>query len=203
MTSLSGSDISDEIFVADIEPSITPTLTIFENLEFQGVGACNDFLGLYGFASDQILIVDQFDNTQAICASDDQNDFEVSYFQNLVQEQTDLLYTISFGDQDDEFGLLIENVLGGFLRFSNEPLRLDKAKIVSVKMHPNPAQDTLYFETNGQLIFRVEIMDAMGKIVIEKENEFSQIDISLLLSGVYFVRITSGNRTAIKKLIKS
>ena len=144
LVSLSGSDIDGEIFVVDIEPSITPSLTIFENLEFQGVGACNDFLGLYGFANDQILVVDQFDNTDVACASDEQNDFEVSYFQNLVMDQTDLLYTISFGDQGDDINLLIENVLGGFLSFSNEPLNLDKANIVAVKMYPNPAQKTLF-----------------------------------------------------------
>ena len=46
-------------------------------------------------------------------------------------------------------------------------------------------------------------MDTQGKIVIEKEDEFSQIDISHLQLGVYFVKITTGNRTTIRKLIKS
>ncbi len=66
--------------MADIEPSITPTLTILENLEFEGVGACNDFFGSYGFISDEFLQVDQFDSTLEVCDSDARNDFEVDYF---------------------------------------------------------------------------------------------------------------------------
>ncbi len=113
------------------------------------------------------------------------------------------MYTISFSDQSDAVELLIEDVLGGFLRFGNEPLSLENNVLSNIKIYPNPAQSVITIVGSTAPFSTMEIIDAQGKIVIIRKDGISGIDVSGLEAGIYFVKMTSGNRTAIRKLIKS
>jgi hypothetical protein len=72
---------------------------------------------------------------------------------------------------------------------------------------PNPTNALLNIISgktiNGNV--KIEIMDALGKILISKEHrELNQtsINVSDLSSGIYFVKIISGENTSTKKFIK-
>jgi PKD repeat protein len=89
---------------------------------------------------------------------------------------------------------------------------IEDSKLTSenVAMYPNP--------TNGELTIKVEffrsemanieIIDMIGKTVVEVENGtvspgyIKTVDVSSLTGGVYFVRIKTDNQNIIKKLIK-
>lgn len=72
---------------------------------------------------------------------------------------------------------------------------------------PNPTNALLNINS-GKLInsnVNIEVIDALGKVLISEDyKEFNQasINVSALSSGIYFVKITSGDNTTTKKFIK-
>ncbi len=86
----------------------------------------------------------------------------------------------------------------------NEPIK----KSEEIKVFPNPTKD--YFTVRQyyrpvQLHFT--LLDQMGRLVQEQNSNYSdtQIDVSSLKSGVYFLRITDtrGNLISTEKIVKS
>lgn len=73
-------------------------------------------------------------------------------------------------------------------------------------LSPNPTANTLNISSNIKTNnFKIEIIDALGKVIITEEyKELNQTSINLsdLSSGIYFVKITSGENTSTKKFIK-
>ncbi|MES2762483.1 MAG: T9SS type A sorting domain-containing protein [Bacteroidota bacterium] len=72
---------------------------------------------------------------------------------------------------------------------------------------PNPTSGLLTINS-GKVIsgnVKIEVVDALGKILIsENHKEFmtSTINVSELSSGIYFLKISSGENTTVKKFIK-
>lgn len=73
----------------------------------------------------------------------------------------------------------------------------------SFSVYPNPANEVLNITTNT-IYDRLEILNYLGRTVyVDKVNrKNSQIDISYLNSGLYFVRLSGKNGVATKKFIK-
>lgn len=76
---------------------------------------------------------------------------------------------------------------------------------LSVNLYPNPNSGlfTLEFETDIEV--NVKIIDAIGKLVFEGKNYTSkmEVDMNTLLSGIYFVQVTSRNRFKVLPFIVS
>ena len=74
----------------------------------------------------------------------------------------------------------------------------------SVKIYPNPANELLYVNLGIQTDAELRIFDVNGKLLqYHREiNNNSQVNISQLDTGIYFVRIQSDQGSATKKLIK-
>lgn len=70
----------------------------------------------------------------------------------------------------------------------------------NVLLYPNPVHDKL--SVQGLFDFDVKILDLNGKEVLNKTKQNESIDISGLASGTYIVRLQSGGKTFIKKIIK-
>lgn len=73
-------------------------------------------------------------------------------------------------------------------------------------LSPNPTNGILNINHNLKVnSFKIEIIDALGKVLISGEhkglNETS-IDVSNLSSGIYFIKVISGENTSTKKFIK-
>lgn len=66
-------------------------------------------------------------------------------------------------------------------------------------IYPNPASNLIFIKTDKE--FTASIFDVLGKEVIGKINS-SEINISALNSGIYFLRINSEGNFFIKKIIK-
>ena len=71
----------------------------------------------------------------------------------------------------------------------------------SLKLAPNPAKNWVQISGDFDAITVVEIFDIQGKLVKEIVPFQDQINISDLKSGLYFVQITSANKTTSKKLV--
>ncbi|MBQ8045641.1 MAG: T9SS type A sorting domain-containing protein, partial [Bacteroidales bacterium] len=66
-------------------------------------------------------------------------------------------------------------------------------------VYPNPTSGTITF--NRTDITKIEVLDAMGKMVAVYENAYT-IDISKLAKGSYAMRITTPEGVAIRKVIR-
>ena len=71
----------------------------------------------------------------------------------------------------------------------------------SVKMYPNPANGVVNFSSASNEAFGVAVYDLLGKQVMGAQNVQSQLNISSLNPGMYFVNMTQGSSTSIQKLL--
>ena len=80
----------------------------------------------------------------------------------------------------------------------------DHPEVSEVRMYPNPAQSQFTIETfNNMIIDQVEILDVSGRLVI-RENpaaSFSNLNVTELRAGTYFVKITTEENYIQKKLM--
>ncbi|MGB4743841.1 MAG: T9SS type A sorting domain-containing protein, partial [Flavobacteriaceae bacterium] len=78
---------------------------------------------------------------------------------------------------------------------------LDDNLLNSVKMHPNPAKGVVKFSTASSELLRVSVYDLLGKQVIPAQTVQSELSISSLYPGVYFVKMDQGTKSVTKKLL--
>ena len=74
----------------------------------------------------------------------------------------------------------------------------------SYQLYPNPAKDKLYITTNDyEYIEEISIYNLSG-VLIYKETDFNNksVDVSDMVSGVYFIKVKTENETFIQKFIK-
>jgi hypothetical protein len=72
-----------------------------------------------------------------------------------------------------------------------------------IKLFPNPADEFIYIESDYDEL-QFQIMDILGKVVIMQESyeNKTEIDLSEIQSGIYFITINSSENKIIKKFIK-
>lgn len=83
------------------------------------------------------------------------------------------------------------------------PLANSKEEITAIKFFPNPIkQNKLYFNLNSST--EIKIYDVLGKLIKKEDldQSKSQLNISDLNKGVYLVRMSQGNHSITKKLIR-
>lgn len=66
---------------------------------------------------------------------------------------------------------------------------------------PNPASDVIHIKTPADLTFNLTIRDLTGKCVLQTTTDQQTVNISGIESGIYLVRINSGNQQFEQKLI--
>ena len=71
----------------------------------------------------------------------------------------------------------------------------------SVKMYPNPAKGVVNFTSASNEVLDVAVYDLLGKEVLRANAVQSQLNISSLNPGMYFVNMTQGTTVSTKKLV--
>lgn len=71
-----------------------------------------------------------------------------------------------------------------------------------ITIYPNPTNGILNINSNINSITKVIIYDILGKVVLERSNNFEQLNISNLTNGLYLVKISTENKTVVKKIMK-
>ncbi|WP_298903643.1 aryl-sulfate sulfotransferase [uncultured Psychroserpens sp.] len=79
-------------------------------------------------------------------------------------------------------------------------LSVDDFEITEISIHPNPATDYINV-TSTSNIDKIELYSVLGKKVHEV-NDVDTMNLSNFNSGIYFVRLYSGNNSISKKIIK-
>jgi len=121
---------------------------------------------------------------------------ETSINQNKLVLFFDIQGAASATASDDVF--MIDNLeFGVFSSLSTQSFEIDS----SIKMFPNPAKDVVQFSKHSIEPLDIQIFDMLGKQLIAHKNVQSEVNISSLRTGVYFVQMTLGAKATTKKLV--
>lgn len=72
------------------------------------------------------------------------------------------------------------------------------------EIYPNPVSDNLSISFNKiNKVNSIEILDVAGKLIENFNGYVNQVNVGNMPNGIYFIRLTVGGKTGIKKFIKS
>jgi hypothetical protein len=114
------------------------------------------------------------------------------YFKNLdlpIWQQTQLTGA-----------LMMRPIIGKWI---NPPVGLKniEQQNFDVKVYPNPAKNILYIEGKQDEHLSVELLDMTGRLILSQKNE-NTIQLPMLQSGIYLLRVTDENQNnTVKKII--
>lgn len=195
-------DLGDTMFVSDITPGISPTLTVSETLEFNGFGACNDFSGNFSYEivdGEEMITPSNYNDTGLTCAFQSHNDFENQYFGYF-----DSGLGIPLRLYVDPTTLHLEIAPGFILKFKDTPvvLEIGETQKPEIQIFPNPVSETLFVNSKNVVIQDISIYNSMGQKVLEPTVVDNSMDISVLQKGIYFIVLTLDNERTFQKFIK-
>lgn len=79
----------------------------------------------------------------------------------------------------------------------------DKFDLSSIKIYPNPVENQLHININNSLETTVEIYNVLGRKMLNQTIQNSEaLSTENLSAGVYILKLTQGNQSITKKLIK-
>ena len=116
---------------------------------------------------------------------------------------SDYFSPISFGWNKfnsylDEFGTSGTRLSGLY----SESLVQNSGQKMQVYLFPNPAKDWIYVQNDGDMpIDRIEIYNALGKIVLQFRPDVPTIDISMLPDGLYVMTFHAGEQVFTSRLL--
>ena len=78
---------------------------------------------------------------------------------------------------------------------------IEDTEFNNLKLFPNPVNNTLNIITEKNIL-KIEIYDALGRIIVSKSKPSKTINVEQLESGVYSIAIIFNDNKIIKKFIK-
>jgi hypothetical protein len=85
---------------------------------------------------------------------------------------------------------------------SNETKKPDYGTIEGLTIYPNPVSNgKLYISSTKNLSKSIQIFDVLGKKIYDTGLFGNVLDISILNTGVYVIKITENNITVTRKLV--
>ncbi|WP_312556217.1 T9SS type A sorting domain-containing protein [Empedobacter brevis] len=118
-----------------------------------------------------------------------------------IEIYNDKLLLKYFNGWIDDQSLLMSDIKPFTL--STEDIKVQISNGHKIIVYPNPIKNILNIKaTDKSKILEVEIYNTLGQIVSTIKKSGSQIDLSTLKKGIYFIRITTNNNIETKKIIK-
>ncbi|MDA9057536.1 T9SS type A sorting domain-containing protein [Flavobacteriaceae bacterium] len=106
-------------------------------------------------------------------------------------------YGLNGTNADGTLDIYLDNIYF----YTGVPLSVDKNNILNVNLYPNPAKGVVNFSSASNAALDVSVYDMLGKQVLRAEAVQSQLNISSLNPGMYFVKMTQGSNSSTKKLV--
>lgn len=197
LTFVQASDLGIPYVVSEIDPAIAPFLTISENYEFSGQGACNSFNGIYDFPFDDTFQVTEFSHTGNVCTPPIHQAFESEYFGFIGNGGW-----FEISEDNDGFVLEMYNAIFGYANFTNYPLSNEDFMSKTIQIYPNPVGMELFFITDNIVISDIEIYSTLGTFIRNSTLDNGAIDVSELNQGLYILRIKTDLGFIYKKILK-
>jgi hypothetical protein len=192
------SDMDPVIYVSEIDPPISPNITILENMEFYGQGACNIFNGLFEIPDFGVLVAVNFLNTSHNCYNQTYHTFETVYFDVIKN-----CWWYSITPEGNALVLTLSNFVESEAVYKTYGVGLEEQDLNTIEVYPNPSNKIIFIKSPYTRIMKIEIFNAQAIHLKTIENHFDSLDISNLPSGIYFLKIFTEDTTLIKKIIKT
>jgi|26BtaG_2_1085354.scaffolds.fasta_scaffold00230_3 hypothetical protein len=114
---------------------------------------------------------------------------------------------INLGSNSKTPGIILDEVRIGnsWLAVTTNPTAsVSKNEIANnVRVYPNPSRNFLNVETNNMTVTSLQFYNILGATVYTQNGLLNnKVDISTLASGVYLMKINSGDQSVTKKIIK-
>ncbi|WP_271392345.1 T9SS type A sorting domain-containing protein [Aequorivita sinensis] len=195
-------DFGTQYNVALINPSIFPYISISENYNFNGVGACNIFNGTFEPLSADEFTATSFNPTTEDCGNQEHNGFEDEYFSFISGS---FWYNITTDTEGKV--LTMQNPFFGYALFKSYPLTTSDYRQNKFQIFPNPVNEVLVLNGTKNIgRLKTQVYSTEGKILNTQHIDFNKqtsIDVSNLSSGIYFLNIEDqSGRVEVKKFIK-
>lgn len=187
--------------ISEVEPPISPWLTISEDLEFNGFGACNSFSGSFiNISTNQIEPINYID-TLIDCETNFLDAIEDEYF-GYFNNGVTLYYNIFTGTDGMEYLQLSGIAPFDSLVFVASTLSVEDQETNRVTVYPNPSKERLFIASEQATIERITIYDISGHKIIQQRNIDNSIDVSPLALGLYLIEVTSQSGKAVERFVK-
>ena len=112
-------------------------------------------------------------------------------------------FSYSFRNESEILYLDITNVNGDVATFFTTTLSNTAFERIELSIYPNPTSNLLHIEANQTDISRIEIFDIQGKQVMQvSATNLSEIDVSQLTNGMYFLKVRTSEGELTKKFVK-
>ncbi len=72
----------------------------------------------------------------------------------------------------------------------------------SFVLYPNPAKENIFIKNTGNPIEALKIISVKGQVIYEHKGNISEVDVSGLKAGIYFIKITSGGKEWVERILK-
>ncbi|EDM45444.1 hypothetical protein SCB49_06542 [unidentified eubacterium SCB49] len=181
-----------------VDPSLLRQVTINEDLTFTAIDNCAELWGAFEYYEE---FVNGF-YLQLLTIENDVSD--------CTPPSGGMLY---FGDENTPLTAFLETE-GETQRFyydanpgfgwyyKNNLLSVEAIALEKIKVYPNPVKETLQISSSEMSLTSIEIVSLQGKVLATFTDALEQINLSHLSSGVYFIRLISGENSVVKKFIK-
>ncbi|MCT8339434.1 T9SS type A sorting domain-containing protein [Flavobacteriaceae bacterium TK19130] len=200
-----GADLWANDYISDFEPPIYPTLTIHEDLSYDGIGSCNTFTGTFNYSVDiwntSFLIQEEFEEAGLTCEF--HNGFEAYYFENFAI--ADYPLTMEVYEDTEGASFSFEKSPGFFFRYYDQPiLTTSEFETSKVLLYPNPVEEVIYIEGVDSINFqRITIFNMLGEIIMEVEHlPTNSLNVAALPAGLFLIKMKTDTETLTEKLVK-
>lgn len=125
-----------------------------------------------------------------------------SYPLNALNSETNIIFRIVFHSDEsaNQEGAIVDDfVISGTL--ANESFELEQ-----IGIYPNPSSAIFNIYHDNIVIKKIEVYDLTGKTIVSQNynnnSNLTQLNLSNISEGVYFVKISSENSNIVKRIIK-
>ncbi len=176
-----------------------PQITINPDFTFQGTNGCVTFNGVFAYGEDfewydYALQVKALSIDDSNCENGEPNSTGIPELQD-----TNLLLGV-YDISNTYFS--IESYPGFISYFRNFLLDTPVQSLTDLFISPNPVSETLQISSKEIQLSSIEILSLQGKVLTTEIDNFQEINLSHLSSGVYFIKLLSEENSVIKKFIK-
>lgn len=176
--------------------------TTTNQLEVSIGGYCNTSSAKYIDNGSSFEVIERGGTTLADCGTDEEPDYFTPITGNYYSQQPaeSVIYEITANEQ----GLWLWMHANHKLYFSKNVLSTEESEFKkAVSVFPNPAENQFEIQLKGTqfLLSEIKIVTLQGKTVLTEKSNFNKIDVSILSSGIYFLKIKSTEKLQITKKI--
>ncbi len=131
-------------------------------------------------------------------------DFAIVYFGFLAGDFLDVHFTyeILITDAGNLFLVLTDDE-GNQAFYQDTPILgvsdLSRSKLI---IYPNPTSGVLFISSEGAVIEKIAIYNLSGQLVLEESDDLTQLDVSALITGLYFAEIISEEGKTVQRFFK-